>query len=397
MMSGASGAIGRSDLIVVGGAGAQGLALVRYVHQVRPDLAIRVLDRHVPPAAQRDLNHLGVEAEHIDVLSAGDRLPLALQGAQLVVNMAGPFFRLGTVILRAAIQSRVAYIDICDDADATEALLDQDAAAKAAGVSALVGMGAAPGVTNILVRLGHDALIARTGQPGLALRASIDWTAPASDMTAGIFEHFVHGLRTALPGQRRVPSWTELEPKQVPFPDPLGDVQTIRIGHPEPLTLSRTLGCSCDMRGGITPDAVLYRAWEAARVADSRDFTQGDVADAWRSLQGFIDGLGQQVSAVSGMRVDVWLGNQGIRFESATTISMEQSTAVPAAAASLLMLEGRMLKPGVWPPECLDPLDFFTAAGRVSPGGGGLTASWLSSADPPQRMRLRDILKPPAG
>ena len=71
-------------------------------------------------------------------------------GAGAVLNTVGPFFRLGPPVLRAAINARVHYLDINDDWESTEAMLAMDTDARAAGITAVIGMGASPGITNLL-------------------------------------------------------------------------------------------------------------------------------------------------------------------------------------------------------------------------------------------------------
>jgi len=46
----------------------------------------------------------------------------------------------------------VHYLDINDDWESTEAMLAMDAAARGRGVTAVIGMGASPGISNLLAR-----------------------------------------------------------------------------------------------------------------------------------------------------------------------------------------------------------------------------------------------------
>src|SRR5690606_15578076 len=96
-------------------------------------------------AARAFAAELGVEALGLDVTD-GPALDAALRAADLVVNTVGPYFRFGPPILAAAIAAGCDYIDICDDPQPTIEMLELDARAKAAGVTALLGMGASPGV-----------------------------------------------------------------------------------------------------------------------------------------------------------------------------------------------------------------------------------------------------------
>jgi len=83
----------------------------------------------------------------------------AIDGADVVLNCVGPFYRHGPTILEATIEAGINYVDVCDDFDATETCLTMNEAAKKAGVTALIGMGSSPGIANVLVRFCADHLL----------------------------------------------------------------------------------------------------------------------------------------------------------------------------------------------------------------------------------------------
>jgi hypothetical protein len=370
-------------IVIAGGGGAQALACATYVRNGAPERAIIAVDRMFSLEAQRVLADLGCETITLDLIADRARVLAAFSGAAAVINLAGPFFRLGSTVLQSAIEAGAPYLDICDDVDATEQLLELDAAARAAGTAAIIGIGAAPGTTNLLVKAALTYLEAPHG----AGRADIAWCAPDSDLTFGIFQHMVHCFRTALPGAVRVPDWADLAPQTVAFAAPIGPVEVVRLGHPEPLTLKRFLGCEAVLRGGMTSSGLLRRCWELARAVDD-DLS---IDDAWAMLAAEYLSTVAAEPGWSGMAIDITCGARGVRFESATTISMEQSTAVPAAAVALMMAADEQPPPGVWGPEVLDPKRFFEAAGAISPGGGGLKAYRLDSGVRGDRVPMRDL------
>jgi len=65
----------------------------------------------------------------------------AMQAHDAVLNLAGPFFRFAVPVLKAAIDTRTAYLDICYDPEPTLDMLALDAEARAAGTLAIIGMG----------------------------------------------------------------------------------------------------------------------------------------------------------------------------------------------------------------------------------------------------------------
>ncbi|WP_169814790.1 saccharopine dehydrogenase NADP-binding domain-containing protein [Nocardia crassostreae] len=79
-----------------------------------------------------------------------EALLAALRPVDVVLNIVGPQGDYGCRVLRAAIAAGTHYLDICDDPRATCAMLELDAEARAAGVCAIVGMGANPGIGTLL-------------------------------------------------------------------------------------------------------------------------------------------------------------------------------------------------------------------------------------------------------
>ena len=73
-----------------------------------------------------------------------------MRGHDVVANCVGPFFRFAVPILSCAIAAGVNYFDICDDPEPTLAMLKMGKEAEAAGITAVVGVGATPGITNML-------------------------------------------------------------------------------------------------------------------------------------------------------------------------------------------------------------------------------------------------------
>lgn len=375
-----------TTVAVAGAGGAQGLACLGYLRAGLPDARLVALDRWFSEPALQELSRLDASSRLVDLLAQRVDLVSLLREVDVVVNLAGPFYVLGSAVLDAAIEAGIDYVDICDDVDATGLLLERHEDARRRGTAALVNMGSAPGTTNVLVRLALDHLqrLAPTDAPR---NADIAWCAPDSDLTSAIFAHLVHCFRTALPGRNLVPAWEELDPRSIAFPAPVGDVEVVRLGHPEPLTLARYAACPTVLRGGMTSSGLLRRAWALARLCD-----QGlALPEAWREMSAGLPPSSDE-PGWSGMCIDVTVGERGLRFESATTISMEQSTAVPAAAGVLMLMEDAGPGPGVWAPEVMDPRRFFEQANRVSPGGGGLKAYELrTDGSRGDRVPLREL------
>ncbi len=349
------------------------------------------IDIRWPGPARKEIESLG--AEIISGNASGEsrqRLIEERADIRLVVNLAGPFYAIGTSVLELALELGTDYLDICDDADATEALLGLHEEARVANARALVGMGSAPGTTNILVRTAVDAL-RKPEQTNVALK----WIVDRADMTPAALDHAFQCLSTALPGVAHVPQWEDLDPHYVDFPSPIGRQLVIRHGHPEPLTLPRFLGVrSATNHGGVSPPEYQHLVWALARQLpqDTKEH-RGHGERLHDVLKGYDRIASVENRSGSGLQIDVTADGKGYRFESGSDMAMEDATGIPAAAGVLSMLDRALPEPGVWAPECLDPKAFFDRMRLVSPGGGGLHLLELKDGKPVGRARIRDLLK----
>lgn len=147
-------------MVVLGGAGGVGQVAVETLTHLDEidDVVVADLQLERAEAVVAELDSPKLRAAAIDVADA-DALRSSIAGADTVLNCVGPFYRFGPPTLRAAIDVGVGYVDVCDDLDATHALLAMDEDARAAGVTALIGMGNSPGLANIFVKLCADGLL----------------------------------------------------------------------------------------------------------------------------------------------------------------------------------------------------------------------------------------------
>ncbi len=238
----------------LGGAGGMGEMLARHLSRSAQVGKLFVADLDANAAArvaQRLADDAGCEviSTQIDAL---DRAGLEALFARVdfVANAAGPFFRLGVPTLKAAIATGTAYLDICDDPEPTVEMLALDSAAKAAGVCAVIGMGASPGVSNLLARRAADSLddvidcytawpldaeLPELEQSPMEAEAGGEVSAAVvhlMEQISGTVEGVVAGKRVKVP---------PLEAFTLDYPG-LGKGTALSVGHPEPVTLHRSLG-----------------------------------------------------------------------------------------------------------------------------------------------------------
>lgn len=385
-------------VLVIGAGGAQAQAMLGAAARAGAIEGWVAADRSWRNGNRSTCEALGMETVEIDALAEPDRLRDLASGAALVANFAGPYYRTGAAVLEACIEAGTDYLDICDDADATLELMARDEAARAAGIRALIGMGSSPGITNVLVRTAVDSL-------GHADEVDLSWVVDVADVNAAALQHFWHIFSpVAADGSRRpVPAWDELNLRTAVFPPPLGERLVLELSHPEPITVPRFLDVDLVRNyGSIAPEDTLVVNWSLARLGafggegaevELGGSEVGIPAVAAALYERYLKNREPTEYLGGGLVVDVWRGEDGIRFASADKTSMEESTGVPAAAGIVLMLEGGPDAPGVFAPECLEPAEFFPALGRCSRGTGSLGAYRLENGAQGEKIRIRDLLK----
>jgi saccharopine dehydrogenase-like NADP-dependent oxidoreductase len=374
--------VSKPSVVVLGAAGAQASGLLRGFARTDTALKLVLCDRDFR-GKDLTVGNQEVELVEFDLMAEPQKLTDLLSAADLVVNLTGPYYTLGPIVLDAAIAAGTDYLDICDDADATELLLERDDAAKANGVTALIGMGSAPGTTNVLVRLALDAL------PDGNASASITWCVDAVDMVGAVVPHFAHSFATAIPEAGGTPTWEELGPERVTFPEPIGEQLVVTLSHPEVLTLPRfTRVTDARNKGGLIPEDFTHLGWVISRLPEGPERL-----DAMHAIfNSARRGHAERTPAGSGLIVDVRVGSEGICFKSGGDMSQDDATGTPAAAGSLIALDGGVQGPGVVSAEVLDPATFFAALRTVSAGGGGMTAYRTVDGEVTEHVRIRDLL-----
>jgi saccharopine dehydrogenase-like NADP-dependent oxidoreductase len=137
-------------VLILGGGGEMGrYACVAAAGDPAVD-ELTIADRNAEAAGEL-ADRLGDKAVpmELDVTDAG-ALADAIGGTDIVLNTVGPFHRWGQVVLEAAIEGRKSYADINDDWQPTVEALELGDRAAEAGVTAIVGLGASPGISNML-------------------------------------------------------------------------------------------------------------------------------------------------------------------------------------------------------------------------------------------------------
>ncbi|MUL82268.1 MULTISPECIES: saccharopine dehydrogenase family protein [unclassified Mycolicibacterium] len=388
-------------VLALGGPGAMGTVAVRIAAHMAGIDEIVIADRD-RAAADRLCRQLAtapvpVSSARVDVTDDAG-LHDALESADLVVNTVGPYYRFGVPILRAAIAAGTHYIDICDDWEPTVQMLDLDESARAAGVCAVIGMGASPGMSNLLAasaaaeldavrdaytawpvdvpgigdaNLDGEVLLGPDGQPSAA---AVHWMLQSSGKISTVRAGKLTSQRPLLPIGLKLP----------------GNRQgtAYSIGHPEPITLQRTLGLEGDAVNlmVIQPETLAYldvlrRDIDRGRLTNetaAAQFAKPNFLRYLRSIPLSLRSKGPGTlppffAAVSGtsrgrdymVLAHLDLSNPGADADNRLLGDMARATGIPLALGMSQMVDGTARRAGVHPPDAvIDSQRFFADLNR---------------------------------
>ncbi len=330
-------------------------------------------------------------SQEIDVQDYSKLVGL-LKGADVVLADVGPYYKFGMPVLRAAIETGCHYIDINDDWEPTLEMLDLDEEARKAGITALIGMGASPGQSNMLASKAIsqldsvDTLITGWGAGGGGRRrrentgegsAEPRTSQPRRTASAAIV-HWLHQL-TGTIRVRQDGQFVDVPPIQrveIDYPD-IGLGTAYTVGHPEPLTIPRyfpDIKNSCNVM--VITESYVSFLKEFATEVDSGRMTVVEAADALTNpteaqrerlaaaaqdeersklpgLMAYARGLKDNRPATVGVSVSAGVGG-----------GMGGATGVPQAIGLKMLAEGKITRTGAFAPEAdVNPDAFFDELG----------------------------------
>ena len=341
--------------------------LVRHGVFRRLTIASRHPETIEPFLSSLPRHHVKIETAAVD-LHEREALVHLMKGHQVVCNLAGPNYQNAVPAAKAAIGAGVPLVDVSDDWAATLELLDLHADAVRAGVTMIVGLGASPGITNILARYGADKLD-RVDE----VRTS--WIMRGSDMGGvALSKHLLynnaHRAFVFEDGAMR-----EVRPfvdgkEVIEYPE-LGPVEVMHIGHPEPFTLSRFIkGIRyADDKATFLPVELNDLIVELGRVARSGHpvWVDGRAIDPMAFAANYLHQTCARLTDVpqtGALRTEVRgeLAGRSVRLVYAAAGRITIGTGIPASIGAMLLAIGKVKRPGVWPPEaCIDPQWFLSA------------------------------------
>ncbi|MFQ5831945.1 MAG: saccharopine dehydrogenase family protein [Candidatus Thorarchaeota archaeon] len=366
-------------IVVIGGCGTVGRVAVKTLASFDDfsEIVVADIDYEGAKSCAAEVGEDTCSAVEVDA-SDPKNIKEIVKGADVVLNVCGPFYKLGPIVLKTVIEAGINYVDVCDDFDATKLLLEMNDEAKKAGITALTGMGSSPGVANLLAKFCADVLLDEVD--------SIDILhAHGGEPTEGaaVIAHRIHSMLADIPmyldGKFTTVRYFEesgraLE-EEVEY-HMIGKYRSYCYPHPETITLPNyikvkrvtNLGCvippeyydlirdivrlgivqeePIDVRGQqVIPFnfAISYILSQRDRILEETNF--GTQRGCLRiRVGGILDGNPHEYN-----------------FSMASVgQSMGEGTGIPAALGSILMQRGNITEKGVLPPEgCVVPMDLL--------------------------------------
>jgi saccharopine dehydrogenase-like NADP-dependent oxidoreductase len=291
--------------------------------------------------ARRDFRLEG--EEHVDARDPA-LLGRALEGAAVVVNAAD--YRLNLDVMRGALGAEAHYVDLGGLFHVTRQQLELDGEFRKAGLTAVLGLGSAPGKTNLLAA----AAARRLGRDPVSMEIWAATRDPAAANHPFPAPYSVQTLRDELqmrPVVLRGGELEEVEPlsgaAERDFPEPVGRATGIYTLHSELATLPSSIPTLHEgsFRLCLSPGLL-----DKLLALDDGELPEPYVQSAESVAVHEVDMRGEDAQVV---------GRTITRGGSA------KSTSQPAARAALEIAEGRLAAPGVRPPELAvdDPEGFL--------------------------------------
>ncbi len=221
-------------IIVLGGAGAMGRVTVRALSEYEDIDRITLADYNEARAQQvaASLQSSKIQVKQIDVTNE-EQLCTLLRGADVLLSAVDYAFNLS--VLKASVKERVHYADLGGLFHMTRKQMDMSPEVEAAGITAILGMGGTPGITNLLARMAVDRLD-RVDSIRVQLGCS-DATPSKAPLVAP------YSIRTILDEFTKEPqvfqngAWYPQQPltgqEEIVFPPPVGRTTAVYSLHSE--------------------------------------------------------------------------------------------------------------------------------------------------------------------
>jgi saccharopine dehydrogenase (NAD+, L-lysine-forming) len=368
------------------GAGAMGSEILRYLLEVSEADEFLVVDADesrakacVAALGNRRLRAATADANRIEETAE------CLRGCAVVANAAQ--YYVNVEVMRACLGAGCHYLDLGGLFHMTRRQLELRRDFERAGLTAVLGIGAAPGITNVLARCGYDQLdevfAARLSFAGESLGGppQIEVFVPPYSIRT-IMEEFTEDSWQFLDGElKRLPPLSGAE--EIDFPSPIGRRRCFHTLHSEPATIPEA----------FRDKGIREVTWKLSFAQSFEDrcrtlalvgLGSKEALDVCGSPVVPLDFLAALVERTAGeklrgetlkmheiacMRAQLEGKRRGkpveivvdciVRTPSHGSSVAAYATALPPAVTARMLATGRIGLPGVWGPESVIPPDLF--------------------------------------
>ena len=361
----------KMKVIVLGGAGVMGSYAVDVLSRGKIFSEIKVADINEEKGKEMEEKMDGVEFVRLDATSR-EELSQVMKDADVVVNCIGPFYKFAPGIVEIAITTGVDYVDICDDYDVTQKLLDEmDEKAKNEGVTCIVGLGASPGITNVIAAYAASMLSS-------VREITVYVTRGIKEEAGGAIPyHMLHCWLGEIPvyirGEHRKAKGLVDGKEWVKFPEPFGEASVYYFGHPETVTLPRYIegvkNVSCkgtffpqefremllqlESTGLLSPEPINIKGIDISPL----DFLASFIASTVKKM-GNIPNIPEGGAVM--VRVNGEKNGEEREYVFSGISRMREATATPVAVGAEMVANGEIRMHGVNAPEgCVPPRKFL--------------------------------------
>lgn len=309
----------------------------------------------------------------IDIADQSKLIKL-LRGKSVCINSTNYYFNLG--VMKACLRAGVPYLDLGGLFHITKKQLKLHSLFKSNRLTAVVGCGATPGITNIMAAYGAQflnkirAIHVKFGGKDFA-NSQQPFVLPYSAQT--IFDEFTMKAAKLINGKMRIiQPWSD--PTVENFPKPVGKTLCGSVLHSELATFPKSFPGihECSFQGGFGESFVAfikgliaqgftkepYRAWTVEflnKFLPTPQMKIKDIEILRVTLIGTKNGKKKKVV------VDCVAKNISRWNASASTVD----TAVPPSIIAQMIAVGKIRAKGVLPPEqCIEPEEFFRELGK---------------------------------
>ena len=225
-------------VIILGACGGMGRYVAKSVSSLGQIDHLAIADLNFKDA-ELLASQLGSHAKGIGVdINNTENLLSILFDYDIVLNTVGPFFKFGYQVLKTSLEANCHYMDICDDWEPTERMLELNDIAKEKDLLALLGLGASPGITNLLGRIAIDHLdIAHTIYTGWNLEEAQPEPISSQKETNAAMIHGIEQItgKVKVLKDGKFEMVNPLEELKVSYPN-IGTYSAFIFGHPEAIT-----------------------------------------------------------------------------------------------------------------------------------------------------------------